>query len=720
MRRAALRSVTSFLLLAGTLSATVAGPEVVAAPTLEQPNIILITTDDQSVADLKHMSYTRQFLGGGGVTFRDAISPYPLCCPARATLMTGQHAHNHGVLANKPPAGGYESLRPLNDRTLPVWLQNAGYRTTFTGKYLNTYGHDDMTEVPAGWDNWHAMVRGVYDFNSAKVNENGTVVDHTGEYQTDITQDVTEEAIRVGADTGQPFFVWQSNLAPHGACTLDDDGCTWGPPVPASRDKGTFDGLRLYSERLPSFNERVVVEKPARIKHRKRMSDRVVARLRNWNEASVESLQAVDRNVRDTVQLLDSLGELDNTLIVFTSDNGYLLGQHRWRGKVLGYEGSLRIPLLMRGPGVPEGKVVEDQVSLVDVPATFAAAARAVPLMTLDGLSLLDVAQGKRSGYDALAIEAGPAYPNIPDDQYLYRGVRTPRYTYMEHPVSGERELYDRALDPHQLVNVAYRPTHRTTRGALKEMLRTLSTCAGQTCHQVTGVVPDPEPAQGPVHPDELGSLRGARQVVTVTAPRWTAKRGIAVAWQKRGRTWRKVRGPVKVVLGADGMSSARRRVAGTTPAGVHRVASALGRRPAPTTALRYRRLDANDRWPHDRRSEQTYNVLQPFRSPEATWRARSEVLFAAHEGSFERGLIMDFNRARRTYWSREQRQRMARTPANVRQGSFLVHTGPRVGRMGWLSMPTRDLTWLMRWAKPADQGTSLVVGTPRYLRNNL
>jgi arylsulfatase A-like enzyme/L,D-peptidoglycan transpeptidase YkuD (ErfK/YbiS/YcfS/YnhG family) len=720
MRRAVLRSVTSFLMLTGALTVAATGPGVSAAPQADPPNIILVTTDDQSVEDLRHMPYTRALIGGAGVTFADAVSPYPLCCPARATIMTGQHAHNHGVLANNPPAGGYEKMRPLNDRSLPVWLQNAGYRTTFAGKYLNTYGHQDMTEVPAGWDNWNAMVRRTYDYNNAWVNENGTVVDHSGEYQTDVTQDVTEEAIRVGVEADQPFFIWQSNLAPHGACTLGDGGCTWGPPVPAEQDKGRFDGLPFFAERLPNFNERVAIDKPLRIRRQPVISDLVVSRLRDWNEANVESLQAVDRNVRDTVELLESVGELDNTLVVFASDNGYLLGQHRWRGKTLGYEGSLRIPMLMRGPGVPQGQVVEDTVSLVDIAATFADVAGAVPLLPLDGLSLVDVAQGVRPGYDALAIEAGPAYPDVPVDQYMYRGVRTARYTYMEHPVTGELELYDREVDPHQLVNVAYRPTHAATLAALQGMFAPLVTCAGPTCHEVTGVVPEPLPAEGPVHPDELGRLQGARQVVTVTAPRWTATRGTAVAWQRRGRTWRAVRGPVKVSLGAEGMSPALRRPLGTTPAGVHQVASAFGMRPDPAIPMRYRRLDGDDRWPHDRLSPRTYNVLQQSRPPRATWRKRHEVVFADHPGSFERGVLVDFNRVRRTYWSAARKQWMARVPADVRQGSLLLHTGQRVGRHGWVSMPTPDLAWLLRWMDPADQGTRLVVGTPRYLRDNL
>ncbi|HEU4515451.1 MAG TPA: sulfatase-like hydrolase/transferase [Nocardioidaceae bacterium] len=696
------------------------GPQVAAAPGTGQPNIVLITTDDQNVEDLRHMPYTLELLGGEGVTFDDAISSYPLCCPARATILTGQHAHNHGVLANEPPAGGWEKLRPKADRTLPVWLQNAGYRTTFTGKFLNTYGRTDKTEVPPGWNDWHAIAHRVYDFDDAWVNENGTLVDHTGDYQADITQDVTEEAIRQGAEDGQPFFVWQSNLAPHGACSTDGSSCTWGPPVPAPQDRGTFDGLPLYAERLPSFNERVAVEKPARISRLRRLDAVQVADLRDLNEKIVESLQAVDRNVRDTVELLDSLGQLDNTLIVFASDNGYLLGQHRWKGKVLGYEPSLRVPLMMRGPGVPAGAVVDETVSLVDIAATLAEAAGAVPLMPLDGISLRDVAQGRVEGYDALAIEAGPAYKDVPDDQYLYRGVRTDRYTYMEHPVTGEIELYDRVADPYQLDNVAYRPTHRATRDALAAMLRRLGDCAGASCHQPAGAVPEPEPAEGPVHPDQLGSLGRAKQVVTVTASRWRAQRGIAVAWQRRGRTWKAVRGPVRVRVGEAGMAPVGDRVPGSTPAGTHAVSTALGIRPDPGVELPYRRLGGRARLPLDRRSTETYNVLQRFRSPSATWRPRAEVRFADYPGSFERGLVVDYNRPRGTYWSPRRRQWMARVPADVRAGSFLLHTGRRVPGQGWVAMRVRDLDWLLRWADPEDKGTRLVVGTPRYLRNNL
>lgn len=705
------------------------GPAVAAGA---KPNIVLITTDDQSVSDLQYMPFTRQLLGDGGVNFEDAISPYPLCCPARASIMTGQQAHNHQVIANEPPMGGYQALRPLNDKTLPVWLKNAGYRTTFVGKYLNEYGKDNPTEMPAGWDDFHATVVHPYDYDQPIVNDNGVLVDHGvdgpdfkgPDYQADMTQRVTEAALRYGVANDQPVFVWQSNLAPHGSCELREDGtCAWEGPTPATQDVGTFAGIPMPSESSPSFNERVVVDKPARIRRLPLLKKSLLGEWRTFNEQKAESLQAVDRNVKATIDLIDSLGQRNNTLILFSSDNGFLLGEHRWRGKVLGYEEGVRIPMMMWGPGeglaVPQGKVVTDTVSLVDLAATIADAAGAEPLLTLDGISLLDLVHGERRGYDAMAIEAGPSLAGVPNDKWLYRGVRTKRYTFMRHPVTGELELYDRRRDPNQLVNVAYRPTHGATRKALEDLLAKLSNCVGATCHDTVAVVPDPESPQGPVHPDELAASAGATQLVTVTAQQWGATRGIAVGWQKRGLAWHAVRGPVKVALGSAGLSATTPRLVGTTPAGVYPIATSFGRRRDPGGALRYRRLRPEDRWSQDPLAPRTYSLMQVKRSRSAGWRRSREVLFAAYPGSFERGVVLRFNRPRQIGWNARRQQYEAKVPADVRKGSLLIHSGRRVGRYGWMSMPTADIGWLARWADPA-QHTKIVVGTPKYLRDRL
>ncbi|HEY8584437.1 MAG TPA: sulfatase-like hydrolase/transferase [Capillimicrobium sp.] len=153
-----------------------AGPSAAAdRRPLERPNIVVMMTDDQTVADLRAMPLTRALLGDRGVTFSRSFSSYPLCCPARATLLTGQYAHNHDVLGNRPPLGGYGAFRDAGN-TLPVWLQRAGYRTAHVGKYLNGYGRDVAATVPPGWDEWYGSVDPTsYMMWGYTLNENGAL-----------------------------------------------------------------------------------------------------------------------------------------------------------------------------------------------------------------------------------------------------------------------------------------------------------------------------------------------------------------------------------------------------------------------------------------------------------------------------------------------------------------------------------------------------------------
>jgi arylsulfatase A-like enzyme/L,D-peptidoglycan transpeptidase YkuD (ErfK/YbiS/YcfS/YnhG family) len=696
-------------------------PAVAADPLAQRPNIVLITTDDQRVDDMRYMPFTRSLIGGQGTTFTDAVAPFPLCCPSRAVLLTGQFNHNNGVLANLPPDGGYQALRPLNSKTLPVWLQNAGYTTTFTGKYLNGYGMGDLEEVPEGWTDWKGSSDRVYDFYSQVVNDNGTLVHRDGDYVADVVQEYTESAIVQGAATRRPFFVWQSNLAPHKGCSYGSSGgCTWGYPKPAEQDEGDFASLPLVSKKSPAFNERAVADKPRLISRRSSWRAAQVDWSTRLHQARVRSLQAVDRNVRDTVRLLDQLGELDNTLIIFTSDNGFLLGEHRYSGKTLAYEESLTVPLMMRGPGVPVGARTGEMVALVDVARTIAEVAGATPLLKQDGRSLMSVATGGR-GYAALGIEAG-AVEGAPSGTYLYQGVRTKRYVYLRYPNTREVELYDRRVDPDQSDNVAYRPTHRAVRKVMAGLLEQVRDCAGVSCRNASARLPAPEPPQGPVHPDELARLGDARQLVTVTANRWAARAGKLVAWQKKGRSWRAVRGPLTVRLGANGMARGQEvsHERSKTRAGLFAVERALGLRPDPGGELRYRRLDKNDRWPYDRLSRDTYNVLQPKRSASASWRAGQEEIFSRTPEAFAFSLVLDHNLPRGIQRAPKRDQLIARQPADVRYGSLLLHTGSRLGRHGWMSVSNADARWLVQWMRPRTQETRVAIGTPGYLRSRL
>jgi arylsulfatase A-like enzyme/L,D-peptidoglycan transpeptidase YkuD (ErfK/YbiS/YcfS/YnhG family) len=704
-----------------TVTAAPSGPVSEGQPLDPRPNIVLITTDDQREDDLRHMPFTRALIGAQGTTFTNAIAPFPLCCPSRATILTGQHAHNHGVLSNLPSTGGaYHAFRSEQAETLAVWLQRAGYLTTFAGKYLNGYP-SFATEVPSGWTHWRASVGSVYNYFDQKVSVDGEVVARPGIHQSTLFQQYVDEAIEEGTRDHRPFFIWQSHLAPHHGCLPSASGaCTSSPPEGEPQDDDFAVNLPLVSLKSAAFNERAVADKPGAIQAAPRLGSAQVRGRERLHQARVRSLKVVDRSVRATVGLLEEKGELDNTLIIFTSDNGFLLGEHRVQGKVLPYEESLRVPLLMRGPGVQVGAVTDAAVGLADIAPTALEVSAALPGRTLDGRSLLPVSQGA-PGYEAMPIEAGAVH-DAERGEYLYHGVRTRRWVYVEYPTRGEEELYDLALDPDQSDNVAYRPTHQETRAALRRTLDTLRFCAGEACRTASGRAPAPAGPQGPVHPDELAGLEGATQLVTVTANRWDARTGTLVAWQKQERSWRAARGPLTVRLGRNGMARPSQVVhqRSRTRAGMFTVDRALGVRPAPGGEVRYRQLDSGDRWPFDPQARSTYNVFQPRRPVRPTWRPTYEEVFWRNRPAFAYALVLDHNLPQDV--RRDQRRRLlfARTPAAVPGGSLLLHTGDRVGRHGWVSLPTAELRWLTRWARPRTQGTRFAVGTVDFLRNRL
>jgi N-acetylglucosamine-6-sulfatase len=731
-------------LVAATLQLT--NPPAVASdlddpprdPGRDKPNILLITTDDQSVHDLRYMPKTRRLLGadGAGATFTDMVSSYPLCCPARATILTGQLSHNHDIRTNKEPYGGWAKLRSqpeLVSSTIGNWLQDAGYHTMFTGKFLNGYGGPQDLGKPAGWNKFYATTGGTYNYFDFRVNEDGVVKPFNNDYQTDRFATYTRQHIDEANAQNRPFFIWQSNLAPHDACTPRPRarGCKWGPATPPARDARDFRKLRLHTRSDPSFNERVVTEKPANVRALRRWRPVGVTRTIRKNRMRVRSLQAVDRSVAGTVQKLRSLGELDNTLIIFTSDNGYMLGQHRWQGKILPYEPSLRVPLLMRWPagGIAPGTTVPQTTALVDLPATIAEAGGATPMLEQDGRSLLPLARAvpDATGYEAMSIESGQNGWETSDRRWFYRGVRTRRYTYLEYPRNGERELYDRLKDPAQLNNVAYRPAYRQTRLALAAKLLALKDCVGDGCLNVDGSVPDPSPERylarrQTVHPDELGSIRSARQVVTLTARNWGTGKGMATAWQRRGRTWTVRRGPFPITFGARGLIAAAQRRDGTgeTPAGTFAPAFALGRLRNPGTTLQYRKFDIDDYWAMDRRVPKTYNVYQPSRPAKAQWRRTQAEHWWSNRARYPHALMLKFNLPSGVRYAKARGQYQAADPADVRKGSFALHTGSRVAGRGWTSMPADQITWLLRWMRPNTLGTRFVVGTPGFMRGRL
>ena len=446
-----------------------------------RPNIVFIMTDDQTRESLRVMRAVEDVIGGQGTRFERAFATYPLCCPSRATALTGQYSHNHGVIHNAGPYGGYQRLNHGN--ALPVWLQNAGYRTIQLGRYLNGYGvQSDLTAVPPGWSEWHATIDPTtFHYTNWLMNENGTVKGYPdrpgGEHQTDFFGRRATELIQQFAPSPQPFFLHLTFPAPHSGRPRDPDDPDTSTPSPAPRHRDAFANEPLPQP--PNFNEADVSDKPAIVYDRDPLTPDQIAGLTENYRQELESLLSVDEAVARVLGALERSGELANTLILFTSDNGFMHGEHRWpTEKVLPYEPSIRVPLVMRGPGIPAGRRERRMVANVDLVPTILDAANAPAGRVVDGRSLLQLVSdpGAEWGREIL-LENGYGANRVPG----YRAIRNERFLYVSH-MSGERELYDLRRDPYELRNLDGDLRYEGMQAALAKRLRALRGCRGSRC----------------------------------------------------------------------------------------------------------------------------------------------------------------------------------------------------------------------------------------------
>jgi N-acetylglucosamine-6-sulfatase len=486
-----------------------------ASPALARENVVVIMTDDQTAASLSTMTNVNSLLGGEGTTFDQAIDSFPLCCPSRATNLTGQYAHNHGVLHNAPPFGGFLRLDSTN--TLPVWLQTAGYRTMHVGRYLN--GYEAKYGIPAGWTDWVGLPHSAaFNYVAWKAFDHGVVKSypdaaHPGEYLTDFESRKAAELIDEASPGDRPFYLNVWYTAPHRGQPRDpDDPRRPGTPSPSPRHRDAYAGVRM--PRPPSFNEKSMYDKPQVVADRPRLSHEFAAGVEeNWRQEN-ESLMSVDEGVAQIVEALRRNGELENTLVVFLSDNGFMHGEHRALAeKVLPYEESIRIPLVMRGPGVPRGRVDGRLVANVDVTSTILDATDVPPGRIQDGRSLLELLTdpGAEWGRDIL-IENGRGANGVP----TYRGIRTYRFLYVEHRTTGEFELYDLANDPYELQSVDGHEQYAKVQRDLHVRLRQLVSCVGVDClarpHLTLSIRSGGKPVQGCFSGDLRVDVRGSKR----------------------------------------------------------------------------------------------------------------------------------------------------------------------------------------------------------------
>jgi N-acetylglucosamine-6-sulfatase len=543
--------VSSSLRLLVALAATVATMALAAPATAqtfaERPNILMIMTDDQTVESMRAMPYVQQLIADRGTTFDNSFVNFSLCCPSRATAFTGQYSQNNNVQGLAPPLGGYPLLNTSN--YLPLWLQQAGYRTIHLGKFLNGYGsqNPDQTEVPPGWDVWQGSIDPTtYDYSRFTLNQDGTLVSYEdpGMYQTDFYTRRATRLIRDHAGSSRPFFFSLAYLAPHHGNPLDfDDPPLVKTPSVAGRHQNVFSNQLLPQP--ASFNELDVADKPYFIRRRPAIPPDRIADIQEAYQQRLESLLAVDEGVAQIVSALEETRELQNTLIIFTSDNGFLHGEHRIGfGKVVLYEPSIRVPLVMAGPGVPVGQRRRQLVTNADLSPTILDAAGGIPGLPQDGRSLFPLMRDSAMEWGRDLLIQGRA------TGHSFNGLRTPRYKYARYG-NGGVEMYDLARDPDELHNLNRSRRHKKLRIRLSRRLQRLKRCRGRTCYAAPRVKMKLSPANGCVARSLRVTMSGkdsthVRRVAFYAGRRRV--RSVKPSRPLRARSGRTVRGLQRVI----------------------------------------------------------------------------------------------------------------------------------------------------------------------------
>ncbi len=492
-------------------------PQSTPPTNLNKPNIIFILADDLDAAEFAYMPKLKALIADQGISFPNYFVPESLCCPSRSTTLRGQYPHNTKILGNDPPQGGFQKFYNMGEEksTIAVWLQDAGYQTMLAGKYLNGYPPKDNTAyIPPGWNEWYSPTKGgsPYEEYNYTLNENGKLVSYGStpeDYGTDVYVGKAVDFIQRSASAGQPFFVYLAPYAPH------------APYTPAPRHANLFPDVT--APRTANFNEADVSDKPGYIANRPLLTDQQISAIDVDYRKRLQSLQAVDEGIEKIVNTLQATGQLDNTYIFFTSDNGYHLGNHRMMvGKIAPYQEELRLMLVVRGPGVPAGKTLDHMVGNIDLAPTLAELGGAKAANFVDGRSLAPLLNNNPPALGkwrhALSLEWGPnpleaidlaktPTPQVdtqleePPDQDetqatalppvqrakltipYFRGVRTQTLSYVEYR-TGEIELYDLTIDPYELENLASKADPALLK-QLADLVQKLATCKAAECQKI-------------------------------------------------------------------------------------------------------------------------------------------------------------------------------------------------------------------------------------------
>lgn len=481
----------------------------------DRPNVVMVVTDDLDMSLMQYMPNVTGLIRDQGAELTSFYTEQSSCCPSRASILSGLYAHNHGVIGNVAPEGGYERWKDgEQDDALPVWLEAAGYRNAMLGKYFNEYpfppgSHKSDAEkaelrayVPAGWQSWASPVQGnAYAQDHYKLNVD-SVVDETfhedyldswlGERALSLVEGEDDFDFAAG---GQ--FLYYASYSPHTPYAY--------PP----ELEGTF--ADVVYPRTPDFNEADVSDKFGLTASRKPLTEQQVAIIDETYRKRIRSLQVLDQNVAALVEALDAQGALDNTYLVFTSDNGYIMGNHRREiGKYNQFQGTVQVPFYVRGPGIAPGSSFADVAGNIDIAPTIAEMTGAVAPDDVDGVSLLPRLQGGEpldrrylllgraltptNTTTANGLEEAPE-TFVPDSRSSelndFTGVTNGRYKLIRYTHLPHEELYDLRNDPYELDNLlaggaasyaAMSPKGRGAVDTLRAALDRLEDCGGASC----------------------------------------------------------------------------------------------------------------------------------------------------------------------------------------------------------------------------------------------
>jgi arylsulfatase A-like enzyme len=449
-----------------------------------RPNIVFILTDDLSLDLVQYMPHVVK-MQQEGVTFANYFVTDSLCCPSRSSIFTGRFPHDTGIFRNTGNDGGFQAFHSRHEEqsTFATALSAAGYRTAMLGKYLNGYKPKNDPQEP-GWTMWGVAGNGYPGFNY-DFSDNGKFVrygNQPADYMTDVLSAKAIDFIKQSA--GTPFAIEIATFAPH------------APYTPAPRDADAFPDLR--APRTPAFDAAPDANAPQWLRPQRPLSAADMAGIDRDYRKRAQSVLAVDKMIGDLEAAVAAIGQERNTYFVFSSDNGYHMGEYRLMpGKMTAFDTDIHVPLIVTGPGVPPGRVVEEIADNIDLNPTFTEIGGAATAPNVDGRSLMPLLEGRAVTQwrkAALVEHHGPvrnlADPDFPGlrsgNPTTYEAIRGSTFVYVEY-ADGEKEFHDRATDPYELHNT-YGSLSDDRKASLHAMVTALQSCHDvQSCSAADG-----------------------------------------------------------------------------------------------------------------------------------------------------------------------------------------------------------------------------------------